>query len=217
MTETTLRDTKDRILDAAEELFADHGFAASSLRAITTTAEVNLAAVNYHFGSKEELLGAVLERRMGPINRERIEILDRLEAEAGSNPVAIEALVDAMLRPAFSAIAGLGGHGARFVRLMARTHVEPNADLRARFLEMFAEVIERYTNAFRRALPHLGDHELHWRLHFLVGAMAHTLASAQHEGCVQVRGAGAHESGDVLESLVRFATFGLQAPAEVEA
>lgn len=217
MTDTESRDTKDRILDAAEELFADHGFAASSLRAITTAADVNLAAVNYHFGSKEELLGAVLVRRMGPINAERVAILDRLEAEAGDRPVAVEALVDAMLRPAFSAIAELRQHGARFVRLMARTHTEPNADLRTRFLEMFTEVIERYTAAFRRALPQLDDHEVHWRLHFLVGAMAHTLASAQHEGCVQVRGAGAHESADVLDALVRFAVGGLLAPAGVQA
>ena len=74
-------DTKDRILDAAERLFADKGYSATSLRDITQEAEVNLAAVNYHFGSKEALLTALLERRLDPVNRKRLELLDAAEAE----------------------------------------------------------------------------------------------------------------------------------------
>lgn len=217
MSEPTKRDTKDRILDAAEELFADHGFAATSLRAITTAADVNLAAVNYHFGSKEELLGAVLERRMNPINEERVAVLDTLEAAAGERAVALDALIDAMMRPAFRRIAELGDNGARFVRLMARTHMEPNVDIRARFLAMFTEVIERYTAAFGRALPGLGEQELHWRLHFMIGSMTHTLAAAQNSDCVKVRGAGSHDSTDVLAALIRFVAGGLLAAEEIEA
>src|SRR5262252_5809342 len=73
--------TKDRILDAAEALFMEHGFEATSLRSITAAAGVNLAAVNYHFGSKEELFQAVLTRRLDPMNQERIELLEALERE----------------------------------------------------------------------------------------------------------------------------------------
>ena len=78
--------TKDRILDAAESLFMEHGFEATSLRSITAAAGVNLAAVNYHFGSKEELFQAVLTRRLDPMNQERVDLLDRFERDAAPAP-----------------------------------------------------------------------------------------------------------------------------------
>ena len=81
--------TKDRILDAAEALFMEHGFEATSLRAITAAAGVNLAAVNYHFGSKEELFQAVLTRRLDPMNQERVDLLTALEREAGAGAAAV--------------------------------------------------------------------------------------------------------------------------------
>ena len=84
--------TKDRLLDAAERLFADKGYSATSLRDITQKAEVNLAAVNYHFGSKEALLSAALERRFDPVNRKRLELLDAAEAEAGNQPLAFDCI-----------------------------------------------------------------------------------------------------------------------------
>src|SRR5215470_418761 len=82
--DATSADTKTRILDAAEALFTEHGFEATSLRQLTTAAGVNLAAVNYHFGSKEELFQAVLTRRLDPMNQERLDLLTGLEREAGS-------------------------------------------------------------------------------------------------------------------------------------
>src|SRR6186713_1424983 len=92
--------TKGRILDAAEALFMEHGFEATSLRLITAAAAVNLAAVNYHFGSKEELFQAVLTRRLDPMNQERIDLLTRMEREAGDKAVSCEKLISAMLVPA---------------------------------------------------------------------------------------------------------------------
>src|SRR3982750_849200 len=83
-------DTKTRILDAAESLFMEHGFEATSLRQLTSAAGVNLAAVNYHFGSKEELFKGVLTRRLDPMNQERIELLGRVEREAGARPPTVE-------------------------------------------------------------------------------------------------------------------------------
>src|SRR5580704_13248627 len=91
--------TKDRILDAAERLFARDGFEATSLRAITTEASVNLAAVNYHFQSKEALVQAVIGRRMGPANAQRLALLDAYEAQAVDAPVPLEKIMDAFLRP----------------------------------------------------------------------------------------------------------------------
>src|SRR5438132_11926503 len=98
--EATSADTKTRILDAAERLFVEHGFEATSLRQLTAAAGVNLAAVNYHFGSKEELFQAVLTRRLDPMNQERIERLGRLERERGGKSLTCEEILFAMLLPA---------------------------------------------------------------------------------------------------------------------
>src|SRR3989440_1166893 len=96
----TSADTKTRILDAAEVLFMEHGFEATSLRSLTAAAAVNLAAVNYHFGSKEELFQAVLTRRLDPMNQERIDRLEKLEREASGKPLSCEKILFAMLIPA---------------------------------------------------------------------------------------------------------------------
>src|SRR3954471_10629137 len=98
--DATSPDTKTRILDAAERLFVEHGFEATSLRQLTSAAGVNLAAVNYHFGSKEELFQSVLTRRLDPMNQERIELLEKLERESGGKPVGVEKILSSMLIPA---------------------------------------------------------------------------------------------------------------------
>src|SRR5574340_767840 len=91
--------TKDRILDAAERLFAEHGFNGTSLRMITAAADVNLAAVNYHFRSKETLIEAVYKRRIGPANEKRLRMLDEYEAAAGDGAVPVENILRALVAP----------------------------------------------------------------------------------------------------------------------
>ena len=98
--DATSADTKTRILDTAESLFMEHGFEATSLRSLTTAASVNLAAVNYHFGGKEELFHAALRRRLDPMNQERIDLLESLEREAGGRALSCEKILFAMLIPA---------------------------------------------------------------------------------------------------------------------
>jgi len=93
-------ETKERILDAAERLFADRGFEATSIRDITGAADVNLASINYHFRTKRELIAAVFIRRVGPINQRRLTLLDEIEQKAGPKPPTVEALIEAMIRPA---------------------------------------------------------------------------------------------------------------------
>src|SRR5260221_14587037 len=94
--------TKDRILDAAEALFMEHGFEATSLRAITAAGDVNLAAVNYHFGTKEELFQAVLTRRLDPMNQDRVALLTRLESDAVPDPLSCERILMALFVPALT-------------------------------------------------------------------------------------------------------------------
>src|SRR5581483_10479047 len=94
-----MSETKQKILDAAERLIAEQGYDATSLRQIIGEAGVNLASIHYHFGSKEELLQAVVERRAAPVNAERLDLLARYEAEAGAKPVPIERIFHAFLAP----------------------------------------------------------------------------------------------------------------------
>lgn len=206
------RDTKERILDAAETLLADFGFDGTSMRAVTSTAGVNLAAANYHFGSKEALLTAVLARRFDPINRQRLALLDALEA-GGSEPT-IEDLLRAFHEPAFREIGALGETGIRFVQLAGRMHSAANARVRTLFLSLFREVIGRFVPAFHRALPGLSDGDLHWKLHFMVGAMAHVLAFSPHDDCAAILGTGGFDPDEALEALLTFCSAGMRAPGE---
>jgi AcrR family transcriptional regulator len=93
--------TKERILDTAERLFAEHGYAATSLRSIIAEAGVNLAAVHYHFHSKEALLEAVILRRSKPANAERLALLGEFEKQAGEKPVPLESVIEAFVAPTF--------------------------------------------------------------------------------------------------------------------
>ena len=147
-------ETKERILDVAERLFADFGYKATSLRDITSEAGVNLASVNYHFGSKDALLAALLNRRFAPVNRRRLELLDELENSA-DGAVDLLDLVQAFLSPPFEMHQGGTEDGRTFLRLVGRIHSETD-DVRAVFVTLFQPVISRFTAALRRAPLHPG-------------------------------------------------------------
>lgn len=206
-------DTKDRILDVAERLFGERGIPATSLRDITTAAGVNLASVNYHFGSKNALLDAVLQRRLRPINRQRLEMLDQVEARAGDGPPDLEAVIRAFLSPPFLSQGVWGDGKQHFLRLVGRVHSETNEDFRATFVKQFEKVIQRFTAALRRALPHLDEADVNWRVLFMVGSMAFTMSWAP---TLVARGSdGGREPEEVLESLVLYAAAGMTAPVPV--
>src|SRR5258708_6348810 len=137
-------DTKQKILDTAEQLFGEQGYAATSLRQVIAAAEVNVAAVHYHFGSKEDLLDAVVNRKVGPVNVARMERLDRLEAE--TKPIDVEQVLEAFLMPT----AEMAEHNPTFVRLMGRILVE---GMMPRIVERhFQESAMRFIAALMRAL-----------------------------------------------------------------
>jgi AcrR family transcriptional regulator len=167
--------TKGRILDSAESLFMEHGFEATSLRAITTAASVNLAAVNYHFGSKEELFQAVLTRRLDPMNQERVDLLTQLEHEAA--PALL--LASGSWLPCYTGTEAARDPqrgGTYFLRLLGRAYADPAPFIRRFLSEQYAVMIARFKAAFGRALPELPKRELSWRLHFIMGALSYTLA-----------------------------------------
>ena len=168
--------TKVKILDTAEALFMTRGYEATSLRSITAAARVNLAAVNYHFGSKEELFEAVLTRRLDPMNQRRVDLLTQLEREAGTGALACEKILAALLVPALELARDRERGGTNFLRLLGRAYADPAPFIRRFLSDQYAVMIDRFKTAFARALPELPRRELSWRLHFMMGALSYTLA-----------------------------------------
>ncbi len=205
-------ETKERILDVAERLFADFGFPVTSLRDITREAGVNLAAVNYHFGSKEALLAALLERRFRPINDRRLALLDELEkaAAAGSTSPELEDILRAFLGPPFYKQAE-GDCGMKFLKLVGHIHSETNQELRVGLMNQFESVLARFTAAMQRALPDLDSDEADRRIRFVIGSMAFTMMWEEQMAPRGHQPAQAPER--LLESLVRFSVAGMAAPA----
>lgn len=175
--------TKARILDAAEDLFIEHGFEAMSMRQITSRAAVNLAAVNYHFGSKEALIHAMLSRRLDQLNEERLRILDRFDAQLGPH-VTCEHVLGAMFIPALQASRDPQRGGRAFLRLIGRAYTDPSAFVRNFLTAHYASVAGRFFDAFQRALPNLPRAELGWRLHYAIGALSGALAGAETESLI---------------------------------
>jgi AcrR family transcriptional regulator len=207
------QDTKSRILDAAESLFMEHGFEATSLRQLTTAAGVNLAAVNYHFGTKEELFQAVLTRRLDPMNQERIDLLARYEQEAGARPLSCERILSAMLIPALKLSRDEKLGGKNFLRLLGRAYADPAPFIRHFLSAQYAEMIGRFKDAFQKALPHLTKQELTWRLHFVMGALSYTLAGTDAlKLMAQVIPQEKDNDELLLQRLAPFLAAGLKAP-----
>jgi AcrR family transcriptional regulator len=205
--------TKDRILDAAEALFMEHGFEATSLRQITALAEVNLAAVSYHFGSKEELFESVLTRRLDPMNRERIALLTRFEQEAAPEALSCERVLTAMFIPALELARDRERGGQNFLRLLGRAYADPAPFIRRFLSEQYAVMIARFKAAFGRALPELPKKELSWRLHFVMGALSYTLAGT--DALKLIAALSPREAGNdemLLHRLAPFLVAGLKAP-----
>ncbi|MDP6929603.1 MAG: TetR/AcrR family transcriptional regulator [Planctomycetota bacterium] len=203
-------DTQERLLDAAEHLFADLGFSATSLRAITTVAEVNLAAAHYHFGSKDGLLEAVIARRIGPINEERIERLNEIESRSQGMALPLEEIIEALLAPALHHLRTQ--HGADFLRLVGRSLTEPG-DHWIPIASQFEEVKRRFVAALHKAVPDLAPATLFWRMHFLIGIMCHTLADNHR---LKMISGGLCDPEDVegaIAHLVPFVAAGMRAPA----
>jgi AcrR family transcriptional regulator len=207
----TSGDTKERLLDAAEAIFAERGFTAASLRAITRRADANLAAVHYHFGSKGALFGAVFDRRIAPINRERLARLDTLEQAAGDRPVPMEELLRAFVEPACS-VAGCADQGARFLRLSGRMFSEPGTHWEP--VRLLMEPLKRrFVEAFSRSLPGIEASAVFWRLHFVIGALSHALASGQMLTFFSEGVCDGEDLDGMLAQLVPFLTAGMRAPA----
>jgi AcrR family transcriptional regulator len=206
-------ETRTRILDAAEELFMQHGFEATSMRVLTARAGVNLAAVNYHFGSKHALIEAVFRRKLDPMNTNRVAELERLEKEAGGRALSTEAIIRAFVREGLRMMEDSKGGGRNFIRLLGRTYTEPAKPIRALIGQLYAPAMERYKAAFERALPQMARDELVWRMHFMFGTLSYTLAAT--DAVQLIAGCKPEDRYDARlleERLTSFLAAGLNAP-----
>jgi len=170
------KDTKLRLLDVAEEMFAGKGYANTSMRSLTGKAGANLAAVNYHFGSKEGLMRAVLERRLLPLNNQRQQRLEEVMSKARQNgqPPAARDLLRAYIDPTMAL--RRSGRGARaFIVIISRALGDPDATVRASFVALITPQIDYLRDCLAQALPHLSPQEIFWRVHFALGAMTNIL------------------------------------------
>jgi AcrR family transcriptional regulator len=205
-----MAETKQKILDTAEKLVAAQGFAATSLRQIIAQAGVNLAAVHYHFGSKQELLHKLLERKLAGVNRQRLQLLESLQAAYGARTVPVEKLLAAFFEPMIET----GGQNPQFVKVMGRLYGE--GLMPTVFEKHFQPTTARFVKALESSLPHLPEAELYWRLQFMFGATA----QAAFGWDVSFNGARARRGQDdfkrVMRKLMTFLSAGFRAPATPE-
>jgi AcrR family transcriptional regulator len=201
-----MMDTKSRILDTAEKLFAENGFSETSLRDITTEAAVNLAAVNYHFQSKDSLIDAVILRRIEPVNCGRIEMLNA----AGPDPT-VEQIVEAYLTP----IILIGHPTPAWVPLVGRILSSPDLFLERVFKKHLAAMSQRFGEALAKALPELGREELLWRMHFMGGVMTHVLLWSHFLPAMTDGVCDTADKKAVVARAVAFLSAGFHAPAAI--
>ena len=209
-----MKDTKTKILNAAEHLFALHGPNATSLRQVISRAKVNLASIHYHFGSKESLLQAILSRRLVPLNAQRLALLDEYERKSGKRAVPLPKVLEALVGPALRLSRDSQQGGAVFMRLLGRCVLEPDEKIQTMLNQQFHYVLERFTPALQRALPSLPPVDFFWRIHFLVGSMAHTMADSERLRSISSGLCDPNDTEGIIRRLVIFLNAGLKAKAD---
>lgn len=193
-----MSETKQKILEAAERLIAEQGYAATSLRHIIAEAGVNLASIHYHFGSKEELLDELIAEKVAPINAKRLELLDRAFAEAAPEPPSVENLLRAFMLP----MAEAAGRNSQFAKVMGRIVAE--GLLPSVIEKHFKPTTRPFIEGLRRVLR-LPEREFQWRIHFMSGAIAHTMCNSAADAPADFE--------TRIGYLIRFVNAGLCAPA----
>ncbi|MGB3836910.1 TetR/AcrR family transcriptional regulator [Castellaniella sp.] len=215
MTITRSSLTRDAILDAAEHLFAKQGHDKTSMRQITKAADVNLSAVNYHFGSKDALIEAVFQRRLDALNTERLQILDGLEAQSAGQPLKPSAIVEAYFGPLVRHACSAGAERRAFMPLQSCNVSDPNGAINALFEAERTVVAHRFTRALLKALPAVPEAEIVWRFHFMLGATAYAIMGADSSSQVMNlhgQDINLQDADALLERLMSFLLGGLRAP-----
>lgn len=205
-----MADTASKILDSAEDLFARQGIASTSLRAVIAEAGVNLAAVNYHFGSKENLIKAVLARRIDELNRLRLERLDRARLES-EGKLSVHQVLKALIEPVFEMQRRQDGTGKNLLRLMARAHNETDQAIQKEIFSRFGEMAQIFARELVRIIPYLSEEEVATRLAFTVGVMVFTLLSPEHAPPLDAVKMGPDSESLILKRMLTYCSAGFVA------
>jgi AcrR family transcriptional regulator len=206
-------DTRERLLDAAERLFAEHGFNGVSTREITLAAGANSAAMHYHFGTKEAVIREVFERRLGPINAERERLME--EGLAASDPPDIGRILRAFIGPTLS----IGNSvGERYFKILAaRSSMDPSSEIRNTVFNFYDSVGRKFVEAVSRACPHLSREDLFWRLACVYGAMLYVRGDNGRLQKIMGDDLSFGSADDALRHLIPFLAAGLAMPPIGEA
>jgi AcrR family transcriptional regulator len=206
-------DTRERLLDAAELLFAEHGITGTTLRALTRSAKVNLAAVHYHFGGKEGLLDAVVERRATAMNRERLRELEELERCAGDRVPQVGDILRAFLLPGLRTLESAGPETIEVLtRLSARITCEPPEQVEALVRKHFGVVMKRFLEALARALPDLRREVVEDRFRFAIGTLSHVFSGTFDLDMIPGHPVCDSSDEERIQHLIVFLAAGLRAP-----
>jgi AcrR family transcriptional regulator len=207
---------KLKLVEAAEKLFAERGFDVVSVRDITQAAGGNVAAINYHFGSRDGLVAVVMHRYMTPVNEERLARLESAEKNWGSKPVPVEEVLDAFVRPLITQINKSEMSEKLFCKLIGRIFNSQCNGVPVEIEGQYAVLISRFTKVLSKSLPSLTTEELVWRLHFVAGAMIHMLTHGEALQRVSQGAAGTPEMNVTLSRFLHFAVGGLREGVEGE-
>ena len=202
--------TRERLLETAAGLFAARGFEGVSLRDLTQAAGVNLAAVNYHFGSREKLIECLIERMMNPMNEERLAMLAEARARAGKTPVMPEEILSAFLRPVVSRVKSSAMSEQLFSKLMGRCLTDRANRLPESVMPLLERVVREFGAALRECAPWLDAAQIVWRMNFTIGALLNTLV---HRELLERLGKGkvrADDADGMLEQLIEFSAAGFR-------
>ena len=204
-------DTKDSILDSAEQLFAKVGYAATSFRDIAVKAKVNPALISYYFGSKRVLHEAVYKRRGKELTNRWSELLDKLEARSEQAPTA-EEIIRVYLSAQFD-MKQNGAGGLAFFRLQTRLHSEPEEEAFVLRREVYDTVGRRFVALLERALPDVDPVDVSWRFVFLVGVSLYMTSDVDRLNDLSSGRFDSNDLDEALERMMTFCSIGIKAPS----
>ena len=209
-----MNSTKEKILNAAEVLFAEQGFSETSMRLITSVAEVNLAAVNYHFGSKKDLIQSVIDRFFIHFSGKVSIAFDDLEHQ---DDVSMREILDALMIPVIELDQERSHSASNFMRLLGRAYTESQGHLKVFLTEKYGHLQSQFTRLVHKANPDLDRNEVFWRLHFMLGTMV--FAMAGQPALSEISEADLNEQVDtkrMIDYLIPFLTASMQSDVTAE-